>query len=629
MKIPRYIEIDLTHKTSRKFAVSAKDFHDYLGGKGLAAKLLYDHLAAGIDAYSPDNLLIINVGPLTGTGAPSSSRFNISTKSPLTGAIASSNCGGTFGMKLRGAGYEGMVIRGQAEAPVYLEIMDGMINIKDASHLWGMDTEEVQKQFDQRYGQLVIGPGGENLVRYACAVSGERVAGRCGIGAVMGSKNLKALIAYGTEEVDIEKKPEFSRFVSRWVASLKKHPSTGETMPKYGTAGFLKKVYKNHVLPADNYQHTHFAEADKISGETLADEYMTRNSGCVSCPIRCERRVMLDGKEIKGPEFETIGLLGSNIDNSSMDAIIAWNYQADLMGIDTISLGSTLAFAMELTQKGIKDYGMQFGSPEGISEAIRQISFRQGPYSELADGVKYLSQKYGGEDFAIHSKGLEFASYDPRHSVGLGLGYATANRGGCHLNGGFLTFVEILSPVSVNGLDTKGKAALTAFFQNAMESVSSGGSCLFTTFSVIPAFLYKGNVNRLINRLTGRLLTACAPLLGYIMHHPRILNFKMFYVFPHIEAIELATGVKCTLGSFMEAGERSFTIERMFNIREGFTSADDSLPPRIMNEMVEAQDKALAEKMKIMMGEFYRVRMWEACGHPTGRLLTRLGIKAE
>jgi len=443
----------------------------------------------------------------------------------------------------------------------------------------------------------------------------------------MGSKNLKAVIAYGTEEVEIEKKKEFDAFVSRWVTSLKNHPSTGEAMPKYGTAGFLKKVYKNHVLPADNYQHTNFAEADRISGETLAEEYMTRNSGCVSCPIRCERRVKHQDKEIKGPEFETIGLLGSNIGNDSMNSIIEWNYQPDLMGIDTISLGSTLAFAMELSQKGIKDYGLQFGNSEGISEAIRQISLREGPCADLADGVRALSEKYGGHDFAIHSKGLEFASYDPRHSVGLGLGYATSNRGGCHLNGGFLTFVEILSPVSVNGLDTKGKAALTAFFQNAMESVSSGGSCLFTTFSVIPAFLFKGKGDGFINHITGRLLTYSSPLLGFIMHHPGLFNFKMFYLFPHIEAIELATGIKCTVGSFLEAGERSFTIERLFNIREGFTSADDCLPPRMMNEMVEEQDATMSEKIKIMLHEFYRIRTWEDSGRPAKKLLGRLGIE--
>ncbi len=627
MKLPRYVEIDLTRKTSKSFAINEQDFRDYLGGKGLAAKILYDNMSAGTDAFSPDNLIVINVGPLTGTGAPSSSRFNISTKSPLTGAIASSNCGGTFGMKLRSAGYDGLVIRGQAASPVYIEIMDGSINVKDAGHLWGMDTEETQKQFNKRYGQLVIGPGGENLVRYACAVSGERVAGRCGIGAVMGSKNLKAVIAYGTEAVKIENQSRFDAFVSRWITSLKNHPSTGESMPKYGTAGFLNKVYKNHVLPADNYQHTNFARADRISGETLAEEYMTRNSGCVSCPIRCERRVKHEDKDIKGPEFETIGLLGSNIGNDNMNFIIEWNYQADLMGIDTISLGSTLAFAMELTQKGIKDFGLQFGSPEGISEAIRQISLREGPCAELADGVRYLSQKYGGQDFAIHAKGLEFAAYDPRHSVGLGLGYATSNRGGCHLNGGFLTFVEILSPVAVNNLDPKGKAALTAFFQNAMESVSNGGSCLFTTFSVIPAFLFKGDGNGLVNRLTGRLLTASGALLGFIMHHPGLLPFKMFYMFPHIEAIELATGIKCTLGSFLEAGERSFTMERMFNIREGFSRADDSLPARIMNEMVEAQDKPMAGKLTAMLNEYYRIRNWEASGRPAKKLLGRLGIE--
>lgn len=627
MKLPRYVEIELTREESRSYEISEALFRDYLGGKGLAARILFEEMSPGTECFAPENLIIVNVGSLTGTGAPSSSRFNISTKSPLTGGIASSNCGGTFGLKLRKAGYEGIIIRGKAERPVYVEIMDGIISIKDASHLWGMDTEEIQRTFDRRYGQLVIGPGGENLVRYACAVSGERVAGRCGIGAVMGSKNLKALIAYGTNPIPLEQRQAFASFVPRWIASLQKHPSTGEAMPKYGTAGFLRKVSKNHVLPAYNYQHTSFKDADEISGEKLAEDYLVRNSGCVSCPIRCERRVKRNDKEIKGPEFETIGLLGSNIGNSKMDSIIEWNYQADLMGIDTISLGGSLAFAMELAEKGIKDFGLQFGTQTGINEAIRQISFREGACAELAEGVKILAQKYGGNDFAIHAKGLEFAAYDPRHSVGLGLGYATSNRGGCHLNGGFLTFVEILSPVAVNGLDPKGKAALTAFFQNAMESVSNAGTCLFTTFSIIPSFLYKGQANGLLNRIVGRILTSSSGLLSLLMHRPKLMSFKLFYLFPHVHAIEMATGIKCTLGSFLEAGERSFTIERMFNIREGFTSEDDTLPQRVMEEMVEAQDQLLNGKMDRMLREYYRIRNWESSGNPTPKLLNRLKIR--
>jgi aldehyde:ferredoxin oxidoreductase len=285
------------------------------------------------------------------------------------------------------------------------------------------------------------------------------------------------------------------------------------------------------------------------------------------------------------------------------------------MGIDTITLGSTLAFAMELEQKGIKDFGLQFGSPEGISEAIRQISLREGRCAELADGVKRLSQQYGGQEFAIHAKGLEFASYDPRHSIGLGLGYATSNRGGCHLNGGFLTFVEILSPVSVNGLDTKAKPPSLPFFKTPWNQYPVPVPVCLQRFRLF-CFSFQRQRSAFHNRLAGRLLTATAPMLGYMMHHPRMLHFKMFYLFPHIEAIELATGMKYTLGSFLEAGERSFTMERMFNIREGFTCADDNLPPRIMHEMVDAQDKTLAEKMDTMLQAYYRVRKWEASAVP-------------
>ena len=286
---PRYAVIDLTNGTIEKYPISEKTFELYIGGKSLAAKILYDELKPGIDPLSTDNMFIVNTGPLNGTGAPASSRFNITTKNVLTGGIASSNCVVIFPFQLRKAGFDGIIIKGKASKPSYIEIIDGEITIKDASDLWGLDTEEIQHKFDKRYGALVIGTAGENLVKYACAVSGERVAGRCGVGAVMGSKNLKALITYGTQKIPVNSPKEFKKYIQKWIRFLKNHPNTGKALPMYGTAGLVHKCNASGILPTRNFKKGSWDKAEEISGEYLYENYLTRNGGCVSCPIRCER----------------------------------------------------------------------------------------------------------------------------------------------------------------------------------------------------------------------------------------------------------------------------------------------------------------------------------------------------
>ncbi|HPF44077.1 MAG TPA: aldehyde ferredoxin oxidoreductase family protein [Syntrophomonadaceae bacterium] len=626
MILPRYLEIDLTTEAIRTYSISEADYDMFISGKALAAKILYDELPPFTPPLSPENIIVINTGILTGSGAPSSSRFNISTKSPLTGAIASSNCGGIFGTRLRRAGYDGLVIRGKASRPVYIEIIDGKVQIKDAADIWGLNSEESQARFDKKYGKLVIGPAGENGVLYACAVSGERVAGRCGTGAVMGSKNLKALVAQGNIPIPIADETAWKDYIGRWMKFLKEHPSTGQDMPGLGTAGFVNKANRSRVLPVHNFSEVGSPLANQISGETLAADYLEKNSGCLSCPIRCERRVKLNGKDIKGPEYETIGLFGSNIGNFDLQSIINWNYQADLLGMDTISLAGTLAFAMELQQKGIKDFGIRFDSPEGIREAIDDIACRRGVCAELADGSARLAQKYGEKSCAIQVKGLELASYDPRHTVGLGLGYATANRGACHLGGGFLTFLEVLSPVTFDGLTTRGKAALTVFFQNAMEAISLGGSCLFTSFTVMPAFLFGRREDDLLGKVAGRLIFLSNPVIKFLAKHPSLLHFKSFALFPHVGAWEIVTGRKISTGDFIRAGERAFVIERMFNMREGFSSNDDVLPDRLMEELTPDQDVKLKDKLAVMLAEYYRIRRYDRQGKPGGQLLKELGL---
>lgn len=625
---PRYAVIDLTNGAVKKYSISEKNFKLYIGGKSLAAKILYDELEVGIAPLSPNNILIVNTGPLNGTGAPASSRFNISTKNVLTGGIASSNCGGTFGFKLRKAGFDGLIIKGKASKPSYIEIIDEEITIKDASDLWGLDTEEVQHKFDKRYGALVIGPAGEKLVKYACAVSGERVAGRCGVGAVMGSKNLKALVSYGTQEIPVYNSKKFKKYIQKWIRFLRKHPSTGTTLPMYGTAGLVNKCNASGILPTKNFKKGSWDKAELISGENLTENYLTRNGGCISCPIRCERRVMVDGKEVKGPEYETLGLFGSNIENSDLGVINKWNYHADLLGMDTISLGGTLAFAMELQEKGIKDFGIRFGESSNILDVIYKIAKREGIYSELANGTKALSEKYGGKEFAIHSKGMELAAYEPRKSVGMGLGYATSNRGACHLNGGYAALLENLGAIPVNPTTTKGKPELVVFFQNLMEAISTAGFCLQTSQTLVPSFVFKLKPSGKLVGMIGKSFISSRGILGAMWKHlPKLIPFNTLYLAPHSETIKLATGINMTTGKFLQLGERGYNIERLFNVREGFSSDDDNLSERLTSVPLDTKNSDTVVKLKTMLPRYYKVRGWNHLGIPYEQKLKQLGVE--
>lgn len=626
MILPVYAKIDLTAGTWERYPISEAFFRQYLGGKIMGARLLTDLTPAHLDPYAPESVVIINTGPMNDTGAPSSSRFNMTFKNLMTGGIASSNCGGPFGTLLKKAGFDGLIITGKAAEPSKITVEDGEITITPCPELWGMDAEETQKHLPENYGKLVIGPAGEHLVRYASAVSGERVAGRCGAGAVLGAKNLKALIAFGTREVAIENKKKFDTYNAKWINMLRKHPMTGESLPRYGSAGLVSKANASAALPTHNFREGRYAEFEKVSGEALAEEKLTRNYGCVSCPIRCERRVMVDGKEVKGPEYETLGLFGANIDSSDMDTILAINYDADILGLDTISLAGTIAFAMELQEKGMADFGLRFGDVSELREVVRKIAYREGKLGELADGTKVLSEKYGGSEFAIHSKGLELASYEPRRSVGMGLGYATSNRGGCHLNGGYLALMESVGVVSMDAQTPKGKSELTVFFQNAMEAASAAGFCLFTMQATVPAIVFHFGSASWVSRMVGRVLLEVRGILGNLWKAtPGIMPIHTLMI-GHAKSIELATGIRMTLGDFFNLGERGYTLERMYNLREGLTAADDSLPDRLTKV---PQDPARADTvvpLDVMLPIYYKVRGWDAFGVPTAKRLHKLGL---
>ncbi len=627
MRLPKYYKINLTTKEVCDFPISEEMFRKYFGGKIMGTKLLTDLTTPGLDCFDKDAHLIINTTPMTDTGGPCSSRFNMSFKNVLTGGIASSNCGGPFGFMMKRSGIDGLIIHGKAENPTTIRIEDGKILFEDATELWGLDTEETQEQLPDRYGKLVIGPAGERLVRYACAVSGERVAGRCGAGAVMGSKNLKALIAYGTKRTEINNREKFDDYVEKWVDFYKGHPATGGAMPAYGSAGLVNKAQIKRVLPTRNFQQGQFEDYDMISGETLAETELVRNGSCISCPIRCERRVKVNDKEVKGPEYETVSFYGSNIGLNSLKLINDANYYADILGMDTISLGGTIAFAMELKEKGLADFDVEFGKSDNIIDVIKKIAYREDKFFELGEGSKRVSEKFGGKEFAIHSKGLELAAYEPRSSVGMGLGYATSNRGGCHLNGGYMALLESVGAMNMDNYTTKGKPEVVVLLQNAIEATSATGFCLFSLQSMVPTFLFKTGPTSKINKIAPRIMLSSGSIIGALNKSSgKALKFNTMFLFPQCKGIEYATGLKMTTADFVRLGERGYNIDRLYNIREGLTKADDSLPDRLTKVPQNSNNPNSIVNLEEMLPIYYKNRNWDENGVPTKKIIERLGI---
>ncbi len=623
----RAVEVDLSSGRVEPFDIPEQDWVELLGGKGLAAKLLMRLLPAGTDPLSADNVLIFSAGLLTGSGAPCSSRFNMTTKSPLTGGIGSSNCGGTFGMHLRWAGYDVLVVRGRAEHPVMLEIDDDGLRVLDARHLWGLDTVETQAALPRHVGSLVIGPAGEHLVRYACIMSGHRTLGRTGTGAVMGSKLLKAITASGTSRVSAAHPKRFRSAVRGWADTLRAHPVTGQQLPRYGTAGLASTANATHTLPVRNFQSGHTPDLGTASGEGMADTILERNSQCRSCPIRCARVVRQGGRLAKGPEFETLGMFGPNQGTFDIESISKLGQECDRLGLDTISAGSTLAFAMELSERGMLESDLRFGAPETVMPALAAIAGREGLGDDLAEGTMRMARKYGGKDFAMHAKGLEFASYEPRNSVGLGLGYAVASRGGCHIEAGYLVFFEALGPLQVDPLSPVGKAALTVFQQNAFEAVSSAGNCIFTTYAVLPGGLEKFvSLHGRVAGLMSKAILGSHWLLDLQCRLPPWALPLHLPLIPQSKALSALTGRRIALGAFLAAGERAHVLGRMFNLREGFSRKDDSLPARLTHEREREAVPGTVVPIERLLKDYYKVRDWDAAGVPSARALRRLGL---
>jgi aldehyde:ferredoxin oxidoreductase len=624
----RVLRVDLTTREVTEHPWTDDDRRATLGGKAMAARILWDLLPACTDPLGPDNVVVISTGPLTGTGAPSTSRFNVSALSPLTGTLGTSNCGGPFGVYLKKAGVDALVLTGAAADPVWLEIGEGgAVTFHDAADVWGMGTSAAQEALttaiEERSAPLVIGPAGENLVRFACLMSGERAAGRTGMGAVMGSKKVKGLVAHGTAKVPVARPEAFRTHVKKWSATLKAHPLTGEQLPAFGTGGFLPRMQEMGIVVTRNAQEARFDGSDAISGQALAAGRLVGNDGCLSCPIRCGRIVEHEGRRVKGPELETLVLLGANLGVSDMDAIIRWNVQLDELGMDTMTAGSTIAAAMELAERGLSKFPVAFGSSDGVAALIDDIANRRDAGARLADGSRALAARAGAPDASMHVKGLEIAAYEPRRVVGHGLGYATSNRGGCHLNGGYLVALEGLA-LRMDGRSLASKPALVAMLQDLMEAVSSAGGCLFTTLAVFPGALIRGAAGP-VGKVTAGVLSISGPILRGLRAISPTLGIPMPLV-PHIRAIELVAGERLGFGRFWAVGERCYVLERMLGARFGITAEDDTLPRRMLAEPIDRADPKSVVPLALLKRRYYAHRGWDVDGVPGRAALRRLGL---
>ena len=621
--------VDLTSETVTEYPWNDEQRELYLGGKIMAARILCDHLTGKETAYSEENWVLISTGPLTGTGAPSSARFNISALSPQTGLLASSNCGGSFGFHLKKAGYDALILKGRCRDRRWLQIHDEQFTFHDAADLWGTKTRDCQEKLSEltgkkKLGRLCIGPAGEHLVKYASIVSDERSAGRTGLGAVLGWKNLKAITVTGTKTVPVFDKEKTTAWCKKWFAYLQGHPLTGRQLPKLGTAGLTSSMQMHGILATKNYAAGQFEDFDMGSGETLAEEHNITNRGCLTCPIRCSRTVQVHGRQVKGPELETLGLLGGNICNNDLTKILEWNDLLDELGLDAISAANTIAGAMEANEKGLWDNGLKFGSVEELSAVFEDIAHRRGIGDELAEGSKRLSDKYGGKEFAMHAKGLELAAYEPRRAVGQGLGYAVSNRGGCHLNGGYLVIMEGLG-LDADAQTPKAKADLTMLFQDLMETISASGQCLFTSFAFFPSFRIQ-NPNGIITTP----VNAAVPHVGWavrlINKCPRVAALHL-PVFHHTKMIRLATGMYMDFGKYIAIGERGYTMERYINCKFGVSAANDRLPKRLTDVPQDPKNPKTRVPLEQMKKTYYAARGWDKNGIPTEATLRRLKIK--
>ncbi|WP_067046791.1 aldehyde ferredoxin oxidoreductase family protein [Methanofollis ethanolicus] len=594
--IGRVLRVNLAEGTIKKEALKKDAAENYIGGRGLGEKYFMDEVDPKVDALSPANKLIFATGPLTGTMGISTGRYDVVAKGPLNDTLASSNSGGYFGPQIKYAGYDLIIFEGKAEKPVYLWINNDRVELRDASHLWGKTVYEtddaVKAETDPDAEVACIGPAGEKLVLYSCIMNDKhRAAGRTGIGAVMGSKNLKAIAVRGTGGIKVADKEGFLTAVRAARKKINDNPVTSAGLPTYGSNILVNIINESGALPTRNWREAYDPNADRISGETLTKNHLLHNKGCSACVIGCGRVARARGKykEIgEGPEYESAWCFGSDCGIDDMDAVLKANFLCNELGLDTITMGSTIACAMELVDIGALDpakagYDLKFGNADAMVELTRATAYREGFGDELAAGSFRLATKYGHPELSMTVKKQEMPAYDPRAIQGIGLEYATSNRGGCHVRG-YTISPEILGlPMKMDPSVIEGKPEILKVFQDLTGALSASGTCLFASFAI--------GADEIAAEL------------------------------------KAATGIDYTPGKIMDIGERIYNLERMFIVKNGYSGKDDNLPPRLLNDPIPAGPaKGGVNHLGEMLPHYYEIRGWDADGIPKKEKLEELGL---
>lgn len=603
----RYLELDLTRATQQGMPIEASEARRFYLGSGYAAYRFYQELDPQLDPLAPESPLYVFNGLLTGSVAPTACRCSFCGRSPLTGIWNEANVGGHFGAALRFAGLDGIVIRGRAAEPVYLYVHDGGVEVRPAGHLWGLDTfaayERLLAETHPKARAAVIGPAGERGVRYAAIMQGgqphSRAAGRGGMGAVLGSKHVKAIVAYGEEKPDYAEGAAFLARVKALNATLRQN-ATG--LAQYGTAGGVPAAEFKGDLPLRNWRDGSWpAGAHAISGQTLHETYWLKHTFCHACPIGCGKLIEIKegpyaGVYGEGPEYETLAGFGGMLLIDDLAAVSRCNDLCNRLGLDTISTSTVIAFAFEAAERGllpaqVDGLPLTWGQPETVLHLITQIARREGLGALLADGVRVAAQKLGPEalHFAAHVKGMELAYHDPRAFFSMAVNYATANRGACHLEAlSYWTMysqqIADLYGEPYDRFSSQGGGRHAVFFQNYMAIFNPLGLCKFSARS-------------------GLTPEDVAALLGD------------------------ALGWETTADEVLLTGERLFNLKRLINLRYGITRADDTLPERFLKEpRPEGGAAGQLPDLETMLNEYYAERGWDAQGRPTSQTLCRLGL---
>ncbi len=614
MIMGKILRVNLTTKQITEEPYPETLSRRFMGGAAAAIKLLYDEVDPRVDALGPDNKLIASLGFLAGTSAPVTSRVAFVGKSPMSGTVGYSNSGGFFPNELRATGVQAVIVEGKAEAPAYLWIDDGKAEIRDAQDYWGLNTIDTQFYMQQALhdGNIriaCIGPGGERLVRYAAIINERRAAGRKGLGAVMGAKNLKAIAVRGSQKVPpLADSAAFKEAVKILHTAMKESPALYSRFRNFGTAGNVELTVKQGDMPALNFQEP--ADEKYLTiGAQAGTGFRVRHFACDQCPVlaaqvRAVSSGPYAGYASEGPEFESLYSLGSDMGITDMGACIAMDRLCDELGLDTVSFGATVAMAMELYERGILTRGdvdgldLKFGNHEAAVALLRKIAYREGVGDLLAEGSKRAAERIGGEapKYAMHVKGLEFPGYDPRGLKAMGLNYMTAYTGADHSRGHSEQEVfGIPVPQAVDRLAIEGKAALTIFNQDVGASVKD--SAMLCTFVVRLALLPKN--------------------LG-----PTVVA----------DLWRAAQGYNVTPEEVVRVGERLTNMARVWNLRAGLTRADDTLPDRLLMEPLKtgaSQGHRISpEDRDVMLDEYYSLHGWDARGVPTPERLKALGLEA-